>query len=124
MAERDKKAIKEKKEPGRLCSKLLQEITFIYVFLMLTAYPFYFRDKYYDIGNAKWQFFFFLTAGTGAILSGILLFHIIGELKLRELQNAIRSIRLSVIDRFVLAYAAAVLISVLLSPYRAGNLGI
>jgi len=118
MADRDKKAIKEKKRPGQLCSELLQEITFIYVFLMLTVYPFYFQNKYYDIGNAKWQFFFFLTAGAGAILSGLLFFHIIEKLKSHELKKAIRSIQLSVIDRFVFAYAVAVLISVLLSPYK------
>ena len=109
---------KAKKESGRLCAKLLQELTFIYVFLMLVVYPFYFRNKYYDIGNAKWQFFFFLTAGAGAVLFGLLLFRIIEEWKTRELRNAMRSIRLSVIDRFVLAYAAAVLLSVLFSPYK------
>lgn len=118
MTDRGSKAINEKKEPGRHCLKLLQEITFIYVFLMLAVYPFYFHNKYYDIGNAKWQFFFFLTAGAGAILSGLLVFHIIEVQKPGEWKEARRNIRLSVIDRFVLAYAAAVLISVLFSPYK------
>lgn len=118
MIHRDKEAIKEKREFGQLCNKLLQELTFIYVFLMLTVYPFYFRNKYYDIGSAKWQFFFFLTVGMGAILTGLLLFHIIGELRSHKFKNAIRNIRLSIVDRFVLAYAVAVLISALLSPYK------
>ena len=109
---------RNKEESGQLCDKLLQELTFIYVFLMLTVYPFYFRNKYYDIGSAKWQFFLFLTVGVGAILSGLLLFHILGELKFSEFKNAIRNISMSIIDRFVLAYAVAVLISTLLSPYK------
>ncbi len=118
MNDRGKKAIKGKKEAGRRCPRLLQEITFIYVFLMMTVYPFYFRNKYYDIGNAKWQFFFFLTAGTGAILLSLLLFHVIEEWKTDEFKKAIRSIRLSATDRFVLVYAAAVLLSTLFSPYK------
>lgn len=118
MTDRGQKAIKEKKETGRRYPGLLQEITYIYVFLMLTVYPFYFHDKYYDIGNAKWQFFFFLTAGAGALLFGLLLFHGIEEWKPHELKRAIRNMRLSAVDRFVLVYAAAVLISVLLSPYK------
>lgn len=118
MTDCSKKVIKEKKEPGRLYPRLLQEITFIYVFLMLTVYPFYFHNKYYDIGNAKWKFFFFLTAGAGAFLLGLLLFHIIAETELHELVKAIRNIQMSVIDRFVFAYAVAVLISVLFSPYK------
>lgn len=118
MADRDKKAIKEKKELGRLRARLPEEITFIYVFLMLVIYPFYFRNKYYDIGNAKWQFFFFLTAGAAAILSGLLLFRLIEEWNPRGFEKSIRNIRLSVTDRFVLAYTAAVLLSVLFSPYK------
>lgn len=118
MANRNKKVIKGKKEPGRCLDRLPQEITFIYVFLMLVVYPFYFQNKYYDIGNAKWQFFFFLTAGAGAALLGLLLFHVIKEWKPHEFKKAIRGIRLSVIDRLVLVYAAAVLFSVLFSPYK------
>ncbi|MDE5934128.1 MAG: hypothetical protein K2H40_16825, partial [Lachnospiraceae bacterium] len=114
----DKEMVKEKREPGRRCSKMLQEVTFIYVFLMLAVYPFYFRNKYYDIGNAKWQFFFFLTAGMGAVLFGLLLFRIIEEWNPNEFKSAIKGIRLSVIDRFVLVYAATVLLSVLFSPYK------
>lgn len=118
MINRGKEAIKEKKESGQLCTKLLQDVTFIYVFLMLTVYPFYFQNKYYNIGNAKWQFFFFLTVGAGVILSGLLIFHMIERMRPHELKKAIRNIRLSIIDRFVLAYAAAVLISALFSPYK------
>lgn len=118
MADRDKKVITEKKDPGWRLDRLPQEITFIYVFLMLVVYPFYFQNKYYNIGNAKWQFFFFLTAGAGAVLLSLLLFRVIKEWKPHELKKAMRSIRLSVTDRFVLIYAAAVLFSVLFSPYK------
>lgn len=114
----DEKEIKEKKESGQFSAKLLREVTFIYVFLMLTVYPLYLQNKYYDIGNAKWQFFFFLTVGAGAIMSALLLFHIIGELGYHEVKNVIRNIRLSLVDWFVFAYALAVLISTLLSPYK------
>lgn len=118
MINRDKEAIKEKKESGQFSAKLLQEVTIIYVFLMLTVYPFYLRNKYYDIGNAKWQFFFFLTVGAGAIMSVLLLFYIIEGLRYHEVKNVIRNIRLSIVDWLVFAYALAVLISTLLSPYK------
>lgn len=118
MENRAKKAIKEKAESGQRCFKLLQEIAFIYVFLIMTVYPFYFRNKYYDMGNAKWQFFFFLTAGTGILVFGILLFCIIEEWKPRGFCNMVRNQKLSAIDWFIFAYAAAVLVSTLLSPYK------
>ncbi|MDE7339425.1 MAG: O-antigen ligase family protein [Lachnospiraceae bacterium] len=118
MINRGKQAVKDKKEPGQHWAELPQEITFIYVFLMLAVYPFYFRNKYYDIGNAKWQFFFFLTAGVGAVLTGLLLFRLLEEWKTREFEKTIRNIRLSVIDRLVFAYAVAVLLSALFSPYK------
>ncbi len=118
MVNRGKKVIRGKKEFGQLSTKLLQEVTFIYVFLMLTIYPLYIRNKYYDIGNAKWQFFFFLTVGAGAIMFALLLFHIIEELRYHDAKNAIQKIRLSTVDWFVFAYALAVLISTLLSPYK------
>lgn len=115
---KDEKKIMGKKVTGAFYPRLPREVTSIYVFLLLTIYPFFLKNKYYDIGNAKWQFFFFLTVGAGAVLAGCLIFHFVGELKPHELGKAIRSIRLSVIDRFVLAYAASVLISTALSPYK------
>lgn len=118
MENRGKKAIREKTESGQHHFKLLREIAFIYVFLMMVVYPFYFRNRYYDIGNAKWQFFFFLTVGTGTLVSAILLFHIIEEWKPRGFWDTIQKQKLSVIDWFVLTYAAAVLVSTLLSPYK------
>lgn len=118
MISRDKEAAEDKKKHDRSFSGLMQEIVFLYVFFMLTVYPFYFHNKYYDIGNAKWQFFIFLTVGLGAVLCGLLLFRIIKEWKPHEFREAIQKIRLSVIDRFVFVYAVAVLVSALLSPYK------
>lgn len=114
----NKKAAEKKEKPGRSGSRLPQEIVFIYVFLMLTVYPFYFQNKYYNIGNAKWQFFFFLTVGAGTALFGFLLFPVMQEWKPHEFWGKVQNIRLSVLDRFVFTYAIAVLFSVLLSPYK------
>ncbi|MCM1134417.1 MAG: O-antigen ligase family protein [Clostridium sp.] len=108
----------KKKEIGEICCQLLQEITAIYVFLMLAFYPFYYQDKYFNIGDAKWRFFLFLTCGAGVLLIAISLFYLIEKLQKCKLENAKWQVRLSVTDYFVLAYFAAVLVSVLFSPYK------
>ena len=39
-------------------------IVYIFVFLFILAFPFYYKNGYYNIGFSKWAFFRFLTLGT------------------------------------------------------------
>ena len=41
--------------------KLLKEITAVYVFFMFAIYPLYYENKYYNMGDAKWHFFKWVT---------------------------------------------------------------
>lgn len=67
----------EKKKMGQIYHELTGGIVSVYVFLILVIYPFYFQDKYYNIGYAKWKFFLNLTFGTGVILAaGTILYFI------------------------------------------------
>lgn len=118
MANRYKRADSKKKETGWILHKLLREITATYVFLMLVIYPLYYQNKYYNMGDAKWQFFSVVTFIAGGILLAVFLCYLAELLRKQELQGYIQKIQLSVLDKFVLAYMAAVLISVLLSPYK------
>lgn len=118
MANRFKKADTKKRETGGIYHKLLREFTAAYVFLMLAVYPLYYQNKYYNMGEAKWKFFSVVTFSAGAVLLAVFLLYIVELYRKKELKPYVQGIRLSAPDKFVLAYMAAVLISVLLSPYK------
>lgn len=57
MERGNRKEITEKKKEGAVIKGLQQEVVTIYVFLIMVVYPFYYQNKYYNIGYAKWKFF-------------------------------------------------------------------
>lgn len=118
MANRFKKAGTDKKETGRIFHKLLREATAAYVFLMLAVYPLYYQNKYYNMGEAKWKFFSVVTFSAGGILLCVLLLYMAKLCSKNEFKDYMQGIHLSLPDKFVLAYMAAVFISVILSPYK------
>lgn len=91
-----------------------------YVFLMLAIYPLFFKDKYYDMCDAKWGFYKYVSAffGVGAVLLFIwYLGCIISKNKIKDfLNNAYKNMVLT--DIFVLAYMLIVCISTILTPYK------
>ena len=91
-----------------------------YVFLMLAIYPLFFKDKYYDMCDAKWEFYKYVSAffGVGAVLLFIwYVACIISKNKIKEfLKNAYKNMVLT--DIFVLAYMLIVCISTILTPYK------
>lgn len=43
--------------PQQVADYLMGTLTLIYVFVMLVIYPLYYHNKYYDMGDSKYQFF-------------------------------------------------------------------
>ncbi len=104
--------------PSPAPKKLLKEITAVYVFFMFAIYPLYYEDKYYNMGDAKWHFFKWVTLVAIIALLGVFTWYQIylaGKDKLKEYWNINET---SIIDKFVLAYAVACLLSYLFSPYK------
>ena len=60
-ATKAKAAAKSVADRSPISKKLLKEITAVYVFFMFAIYPLYYEDKYYNMGEAKWHFFRWVT---------------------------------------------------------------
>ena len=118
MANLRRKVDRKKKETGWLYHKLLREFTAVYVFFMFVIYPVYYQNKYYNMGDAKWQFFRVVTFTAGAVLAVFFLLYMMELIRKHEFENYVRNIKFSVVDWFVAVYMAAVVVSVLLSPYK------
>ncbi len=118
MANLRRKVDRKKKETGWLYHKLLREFTAVYVFFMFVIYPVYYQNKYYNMGDAKWQFFRVVTFTAGAVLAVFFLLYMMELTRKHEFENYVRNIKFSVVDWFVAVYMAAVVVSVLLSPYK------
>ncbi len=111
----------KKSNANQTYRKMAEEITSGYVFLLLVIYPFYFQNKYYNIGNAKWNFFSILTLGSGILLVGNAVFYLTTSIRKHEtykIRAYLQNGRVSVIDKFVILYTIIVLVSTLLSPYK------
>lgn len=57
MERGNRKEIAGQKKERTIINGLQQEVVTIYVFLIMVVYPFYYQNKYYNIGYAKWKFF-------------------------------------------------------------------
>ncbi|MCI8978963.1 MAG: hypothetical protein HFI99_18635 [Lachnospiraceae bacterium] len=115
MERGNRKEITEKKKEGAVIKGLQQEVVTIYVFLIMVVYPFYYQNKYYDIGYAKWKFFLILTVGTGLILIAAAFLKLFKKKHKLIAENKQREI--STVDCFALVYLAVALLSTLISPY-------
>lgn len=118
MINYDRRKESGKKEPEKICGQWMEEITAIYVFLIFVIYPFYYQDKYFNIGDAKWSFFWFLSCGTGILLAALSFYYLIGKIRKRQLKKDKWNIQFSVTDSFVVFYIIVVILSVILSPYK------
>ncbi|MCR5178192.1 MAG: O-antigen ligase family protein [Lachnospiraceae bacterium] len=92
----------------------------IYVFLMMTVYPLYYKNGYYDICDAKWDFFKYVSAVFAAAVIMLFIWYLgsfLAEKKAAEfLSNAYKST--NVTDRFAFAYLVVCCISSVITPYR------
>ena len=102
--------------------KLKNWIVHIYLFLMLGIFPLYYQDKYFNMGDAKYQFFKYATIALLCLIMAVqVVERILGLLCSKDIK--VRNIRslFSIQDIAVLMYMFAVLFSWLLSPYREGS---
>jgi hypothetical protein len=98
--------------------RIMKDVVALYVFFMFAVYPLYYENKYYNMGDAKWHFFKWVTLIAICLMLCVFIWyqcHLSKAGKLREYWNFADT---SVVDRFVLAYALLALLSYLLSPYK------
>ncbi|MDD2973328.1 MAG: O-antigen ligase family protein [Lachnospiraceae bacterium] len=116
------KAIKKKKEivNKKTNSNVIQLLTTAYVLILLLIYPLYYRNKYYDMGEAKYFFFKWVSLiffGIILLISTVGFFRkAVGKGEPIPWRKFLHS--LSVLDWFVIAYGTAVWLSFLLSSYQ------
>ena len=96
--------------------------TYLCVFFL--AMPLFYHNKYYDIGDFKYSMFMYITVSFltfAFIMLAVYLLTLFKEKKINlpSIKAFIHS--LSLIDWFVIAYAAASILSFLLSPNRTGD---
>ena len=96
--------------------KIVIYAVLIYIISMLWIFPLYYQDKYYNMGEAKFQFFKHMSIIFFSIAFVGLAYHIFitrGSIPWKNLWK-----HLSIIDYFVIAYAILVWISFFLTPYK------
>nr|MCR4585625.1 O-antigen ligase family protein [Lachnospiraceae bacterium] len=116
--------VKKKKntsgETGSTAKSILIWLVKLYVFLLMAVYPLYYKDKYYDIDVAKWNFFKYVSFSFAAVIAIVFLRYLgcfIAEKKLKEFLSKTYK-KLTMTDRFVLGYLLVCCISTLITPYR------
>ena len=113
---------------GELLShRFVKEILGIYLFLIFVIYPLYYEDAYYNMGDAKWNFFRNVTYyidGPMFPIPTFLVFLLIAflwyqvDLFRKSEIMAFWKRDVTVTDKFVLFYLIACLVSTILSPYK------
>ena len=108
-----------------LSLRFVKEILGIYLFLIFVVYPLYYEDSYYNMGDAKWNFFRTVTYYINGpmmkiptFLVFLLLFFIWYQIDLARSKRLVDFWKKNVTttDKFVLFYLVACLISTVLSP--------
>ncbi len=117
-ATKAKAAAKSVADRSPISKKLLKEITAVYVFFMFAIYPLYYEDKYYNMGEAKWHFFRWVTLVAMVLLVGVFIWYQVDLANKGKIKEYWDFKKTSIIDRFVLAYAVICLLSFLFSPYK------
>lgn len=120
MANKIKKQKQQKKSAGLVISgQIMEYVLTAVLFLLCSVVPLYTRDGYYQIGDAKFQVYKYIMLGGFIILFAVLIMYAVFAAKdpvvhtaLQDRKNKGLSGILSVTDWFVIAYMAAVVLSV------------
>ena len=120
---RSDKARKNKNNPagtGAAEKSILIWLVKLYVFLLMAVYPLYYKNKYYDIDEAKWEFFKYVSFSFAAVIAIVLIRYLGYFIAEKRVKESLRSAaeKLTVTDCFVLAYLVVCCISTLITPYR------
>ncbi|MCR5527490.1 MAG: hypothetical protein K6F39_08980, partial [Lachnospiraceae bacterium] len=103
----------------------------VYLFLFFVIYPFYYENKFYNMGEAKWHFFRGMTFYfKPAFLRGLalpsilelaiafLIWRIVELAVKKELKEKFQLAKISLLDKCVFIYGLLVAVSALLSPFK------
>ena len=101
-----------------LPKKMLKEATALYIFFMFAIYPLYYENKYYNMGDAKWHFFKWVTLVAAIALISLFIWYMVYLYQKKGLDKYWDFKASSMPDRFVLAYGIICILSVLFSPYK------
>ena len=99
-----------------------QFITNAYLFCMLGIFPLYYENQYSKIGNIKYEFFrntslVFIVISLLFVLLNVIVQNRTDKTSIKEKIISIKE-SLSFLDYTVLGYAACVILSYVLSPYK------
>ena len=95
---------------------LLRTVISIYVFIILSIYPLATRNKYYDIGDFKYEFFKNVTLVAMITMLVLLPIHLLCEKD--RITWKLRKATISLTDLFVFGYLVASILSFILSNYK------
>lgn len=102
-----------KKKKNKNLLRWSDMIIYSYLFMMLGVFPLYYQNNYYNMGDAKYQFFRLMTL----IMLGYLAVTQTGA-RLIDRKREKTNFKLSVMDWTVLAYGGITILSWILSPFR------
>lgn len=117
MAKNTKKTKKKQETAAQQTSQYLMSVfTAIYVFCMLCIFPLYYDNKYYNMGDAKYTFFKYVSL----VLLSALLIGAVFWLAARQKEMSSRDIlkNMSHTDWFAVAFFAMSYFSFLFSEYK------
>ncbi|MCR5421722.1 MAG: O-antigen ligase family protein [Lachnospiraceae bacterium] len=107
--------------PSEVILYIFQIFVSLYCVIFFIAMPLFYHNKYYDIGDFKYNLFMYLTVTFLSLSFIILLIYISvrfkeGKFSLDTVKNLPKN--MSVLDWFVLAFGVASILSFLFSPNR------
>lgn len=102
--------------PLEIPGNLMKIISWVYFFYMSIVFPLYMQNKYYDMGDAKYTYFKYATIAYVVSMLIIGVFWLIIHIYSIKWKQVVKS--MTGIDKFVLAYLAAVTLSYLFSDYK------
>lgn len=115
-------------EPLSVTRFILSMIVSVYVLVILIALALVYRDKYFDIGDFKFEMYAKVT-GAMLVLAGVvwithMIFFIIKQKSVGNLMQYFKESvhKLTILDWFVLAYGVITILSYLLSDFKEDTL--
>ncbi|MBR0147731.1 MAG: O-antigen ligase family protein [Lachnospiraceae bacterium] len=105
---------------GDAAAKAMSWTVGAYVFLMLAVYPLYYQDKYYNMGDAKWIFFKWVSGVFAVVALGVFIWYLSCFISKHEFKKLLTKTKSGMIitDWFVLSYMVATIISAIFTPYK------
>ena len=98
--------------------RVMKDVVAVYLFFMFAIYPLYYEDKYYNMGDAKWHFFKWVTLIAVILMFTVFTWYQLYLCKAGKVREYWDFGRTSLVDKAVLAYSFIVMTSFLLSPYK------